>query len=199
LIRNHRRPEQFGPIGGVNKYYNPALLTLESVLFRPQVLADEMNFDLRGFLPCKGLYHLVTWYEKFQNCETPETCLRREVKEELSEVGITTLEVPEALQLVALRQVWEGPHFIASENFYQFRIFNICDLPIGVPTVDEFAGKLRKLATGHKDFLIATDLEIRRGRAEGGQVIGAITEYLFSDYRQRRQEDVLIVPKLPKS
>src|SRR5436190_2070633 len=66
LIRNLRRPEAFGPIGGVCKYGEEARPGLDAMLFRPEEIAIDslMKDDLRGFLPRRYLGRFVKWFER---------------------------------------------------------------------------------------------------------------------------------------
>lgn len=179
LIRNHWRPEQFGPIGGVNKYYGDAEKFLDEIQFEPQVFAADMEKDLRGFLPPRCLPRLVRWYRKRDGCETAEACLRRELREELQEIGVTALHIPDAIAFRAVREIWEGPRRVLGESYKQFRIFQICDIRTDVDGPRDFVEELWRIAARSEHLLAPSRNEITRGRAENGGVIGALSEYMF--------------------
>lgn len=177
LIRSSRRPEQYGPIGGVNKYYESAERFLNDVSFRPQVVAPEMEGDLRGYIPSRKLPGLIRWYECREDCETTEACLCRELREELSEVGLKATAIPEQISFSTVRRISEGPRKVPGQEHWQFRMFHICEVR-GDRASDALVTRLWKTAAVHKDLLVVSDEEILRGRARNGAVIGALSEYL---------------------
>ncbi len=69
LIRNHHRPEVFGPIGGVYEYYPSASDQLDQCGFIPQVRDQDMKNDLRGFLKAKYLPSFMRWFLSGKNRE----------------------------------------------------------------------------------------------------------------------------------
>jgi len=194
LIRNNRRREQFGPIGGVNKYYDSAIRFLDSVCFRPQVVAKEMEYDLRGFLPSKHLPKLVDWYLQKQDCENSDTSLRREIKEELSEMGISSIQVPDDMDFQAVRIIWEGPRQVPGLGYNQFRLFHIFDIRPNSNSSKTFLEDLWCAGGDSQNLLIVTPQEILQGRSSNSTLIGSLSEYLFHSRLSRPDGPAFVTP-----
>jgi hypothetical protein len=86
LVRERTRPERFGPIGGVYKYYPSAIDQLDRCGFRPQVRDRIMKNDLRGFMKGKDFPLFMRWFLSEKNREVEP--VTRELIEELEEVGL---------------------------------------------------------------------------------------------------------------
>lgn len=187
LVRNLHRPELYAPFGGVYKYYPAAQDFLDSLSFRTQSHSDDdMNYDLRGFLPKKNILSFYTWYKKGLNRESPNECLRRELSEEISESLIENVGVvPDSLQVKLIRIVTEGPEQVAGAAFMQFRHFEIYDLDQTSPEIIDFTKKIINAAKNNPNLLFADANEIRLGRTSNKFVIGHNAVYLFSSERLR--------------
>jgi hypothetical protein len=138
LIRNWRRPEAFGPIGGVYKYHEEARPKLEEMLFRGEDIASDtiMKGDLRGFVPRRNLGKFISWFERKEDREMATDCVRRELREELVEIGMTSPEVPAQLSLRRIRIVSEGPERVAGMPYTQYRFFEVYALaPLECPAL----------------------------------------------------------------
>ncbi|WP_337288987.1 hypothetical protein [Candidatus Methylomirabilis sp.] len=183
LIRNYHRPELFGPVGGVYKYYDDARVQLDEVSFRPQDVGrgDDMRNDLRGFLPRRYAPQLIKWYEQRTLRESPEACLLRELREELREVKLVSRVSPPAeLPLRPVRTVREGPERVPGQAYTQYRVFEVFDIATNATAAaDAFRRLFEIAAVGHDHLLIATSDEIVAGRARNGRRIGSHTAYLI--------------------
>jgi hypothetical protein len=183
LIRNLHRPELFGPVGGVYKYYNDARVQLDEVSFRPQDVGrgDDMKNDLRGFLPRRHAPKLIKWYEQRTLRESPETCLLRELREELREVKLVSrVSPPVELPLRPVRTVREGPERVPGQAYTQYRVFDVFEIASNATAAaDAFRRLFEIAATGHHHLLIASSDEIVTGRARDGRRIGSHTAYLI--------------------
>jgi len=187
LIRNHRRPEAFGPIGGVYKYREEARPALEAILFRPEDVATDsiMKGDLRGFLPRCNLGKLVKWFERKEDREMPGECLRREFHEELSEIGMENTRVPAQLVLRRIRIVSEGPENVPGQHYTQYRLFEVYALLPSGRQLEEFQRHLIAQAEKHKDLFLANTSEILVGRSDDGRMITHHSVYLIGKKRIR--------------
>ncbi len=114
LVRNHHRPQTFGPIGGVYKYYPSAIEHLDQCGFQPQIRDQDMKNDLRGFLLGKNLPSFLEWFFSGKNREIES--LSREIKEELQEIRlIVELESVTDLQYDLIKSVIEGLNEIVGD------------------------------------------------------------------------------------
>lgn len=183
LIRNEHRPEEFGPIGGVFKYYATAERALEDLSFEPQLTragnTAPLDGDLRGFVPSLVLGPFLSWLKRRRDREQSE-CIRRELHEEVTAIG-----QGEALKLFAearfnlVRTVHEGPATVAGMRYVQFRyieVYSALDANDGI----DF---LYNAADTDDDVITATRREIRACRTDRGHVIGSHASYLIGKQR----------------
>jgi hypothetical protein len=187
LIRNLRRPESFGPIGGVYKHLEEAQPELEATQFRPEGIDAVMKNDLRGFLPRRRLGRFLKWFERKDDREMPGDCLRRELREELSEIGLGTMRVPAQLALRRVRRVCEGPERVPGQQLflYQFRLFEVFALvPLG-RQMEVFIRTLLGEAESHPDLLLASAPEIVVGRSADNRMITQHSAYVVGKRRFR--------------
>lgn len=128
LVRNLHRPESFAPFGGVYKFFTQAKAKLDEFSFRLQAADSDMRNDIRGFIAPDDLPAFREWFRSSNDRESSIDCLRRELREELVEVGLDAALVSTALQFRHIRSVQEGPEYIASQGYHQFRLFDVFDL-----------------------------------------------------------------------
>jgi hypothetical protein len=94
LLHTPNRPGTFSPPGGVFKYFSPAERLLEAMGFREDridALAQDMTFDLRGYLPGAAIKEFRRWFAGGSYREDTTECLCREIAEELGESGLERL------------------------------------------------------------------------------------------------------------
>lgn len=183
LVRNIHRPETYGPFGGVYKYYDGALNDLDAMAFRPEDLGpgNDMTNDLRGYIPRNRLINYLKWYSKCENRETAPECLRRELSEELCEIG-SNIRLPKCLHFKKVRVVEEGPEFIPGLNNKQYRIFEVYD-PIQERETRRFYSSIFKLAKSDSKLLAVAGNEILKGRGKDGRLIAHHADYLIGGKR----------------
>jgi hypothetical protein len=187
LVRNLHRPESFGPFGGVFKYIDPS--RLDQLEFKPETTASgkDMKDDLRGYLPRKKLSALVAWFKTMKGRELADECIRRELAEEIAEVGLSSqLKCPDIFPIRLIRSVQESPARVPGQNYTQFRLFEIYEPDLSKKSIKHFCNRLLGHARrGHKDLLLVSAEEIVSGRAASGPLIGHHAGYLFGKKRVR--------------
>ncbi|MFA6272682.1 MAG: hypothetical protein WC693_06365 [Patescibacteria group bacterium] len=187
LIRNHHRPEVFGPIGGVYEYYPSASNQLDQCGFIPQVRDQDMQNDLRGFLKGKYLPSFMRWFLSGKNREVEP--LTRELKEELEEIGLTEeANAIRAFQYEFIKTIYEGPDKVPGADYLQFRCFWIFQLCPRDPEGLKLSERLFREVEHNHDLIAVTAAEIAARRATSGQVIGSHTGYLIGDKRTGPEE-----------
>jgi len=169
LFASANRPGAYGPPGGVVKYQEPARHFLERIGFEPEGRSREvMRHDLRGFLGALRVLGFARWLYKEVDREPAADCLRRELVEELGEVGHDEL-VPLAREVGfrSVRRVIDGPLKVPGETYRQIRFFEVYDLVLDKPEAARLREALLALA-GDADagtVIGASRAEIARGRA----------------------------------
>jgi hypothetical protein len=149
-----------------------------------------MRHDLRGFLPAARVLGFARWLQWGVDREPATECLRRELIEELDEVGHNEL-VSEAQEIGFrfVRRVLDGPIKVAGESYRQIRFFEVYDLALDKPDAVELRTTLLVLAADPAESQIigASRREIARGRAETHVVLPQ-SAFLTGDRRLR--EDI---------
>lgn len=170
LFHTPNRPGVFSPPGGVFKYFEPAVPILEALGFRPEnveIWREVMRRDFRGFLPARSLGRFRRWFASGAYREDSGECLRRELIEELGEVGFPELAAyARGLVFAPVGTTWEGPREVPGRPYRQVRRFEIHDL---VPTAGGGARLSRELLDRAADPSVETIVaasadEIVRGR-----------------------------------
>lgn len=137
LFDSPKRPGAYGPPGGVVKIHPPAARLLESWGFRPDRATagvEKMKSDLRGVVPAGSVRPFRAWFATGAYRETAAECLRRELREELSEVGLGALEpLTRSPAFVPVRTVIEGPAAVPGKPYLQLRSFEVLDLAMLTP------------------------------------------------------------------
>ncbi len=170
LFDSPKRPGAFGPPGGVVKFFPPAARLLESLGFQPERTGSppaKLKADLRGTLPAGALRRFRTWFASGAYRETTGECLRRELREELAEVGVQGLDgIVSELEFTSVRTVREGPHSVAGKNYRQLRGFDVCELAM----TNSAARRVTRVLTeagedeAHPGVLLAGFDDIEHGR-----------------------------------
>jgi hypothetical protein len=191
LVRMLHRQEAFGPFGGAYKYREAAKPELETLTFEPQALDKptdhDLANDLRGYLTGGSLPAFLEWFEgnPGRHRESDSECLRRELGEELAEIGVPTLvSSVNKLEFRFVRAVQEGPDLLPGEEGWQLRILHVYEFNLDHLATRQFRDALVSLAAGHDHLVVANEREIRRGRA-AGKLIGSPTAYLLGQRRIR--------------
>ncbi len=180
FIRNHHRPELFGPIGGVYKYYPSAIERLDRCGFKPQNRDQDMNNDLRGYLTGKRLPYFLEWFFSGKNREVES--LSREIREELQEIKLKIgLANTTGLKFDLVRSIIEGLDKVPGMDYLQFRYFDIYRLSPNDPKSDYLTEKLFEQVGKNPDIIAVTVDEISRRRSFSGEVIGGHAGYLIGD------------------
>ena len=188
LIQNLHRPEVFAPIGGVFKHYENARPFLDEIAFRCENRhgASDMCNDLRGYLPRGQLHRLVAWFEKNEDRESDGECIKRELQEELQEVGFA-LDVPSQLEFRRVRIKSEGPKKVAGLACKQYRLIHVLEAT-GPESGKELFSKLFEAAPSSERIETVTNQDIVRCRTRNRKSIAHHTEYLIGDTSQHAEE-----------
>jgi 8-oxo-dGTP pyrophosphatase MutT (NUDIX family) len=158
-------------------------MTLDKFSFHPQVLDADMKNDIRGFVSSRCLEGFRKWLEGGDGREGPTECIRRELREELMEVGLDAALVPDDLRIHPVRTVTEGPEYIPALGCSQFRVFDVYELD---HNADVNQGLIQALVDcSSRDLLWVSAESAKRGRAPTGQVVAAHAPYLFGEDRYR--------------
>ncbi len=183
LVRNAKRPEQFGPIGGVVRRYAAEGVDEDLYLkfgFESETAEGEEKYDLRGFLTGRKLRSFLVWYEKEENRE--RTCMHRELREEMAECSID-LAIPPNIGFRTVKTVYEGPFFDARTGRHQFRHFRVVEPDMRPEGSRLFWQNFAAMIEGNPSITWATSREIQAGRTRSGERIGNHACFLFQNRR----------------
>ncbi|MBX3118571.1 MAG: hypothetical protein KF784_05870 [Fimbriimonadaceae bacterium] len=191
IVRNLHRPETFAPFGGVIKYFDSASSFLNSVEFRPHMLAPagDAHNDLRGFLPRKHCSSLLHWYTLNNDREQGNDCIRRELKEELKEAEVS-IQVPTNIRFKHVRTIFEGPMIPPGANYQQVRLFEVWSPIADKTNIKNFIEKLFSISDNSHIISVNSD-DIRVGRSRDNHVIAPHCEYLMTS-RKKLPESPMI-------
>lgn len=185
LVRNLHRPETFSPLGGVYKYKSRS--HLDHLDFKPQIIGptDDMEDDIRGFLPRKNLPSLVSWFKDAKEREAADDCLTRELSEETAEAHLPRhLKCPELIHFRLIRAVQEGPESVPGQPYEQYRIFEVYEADISKPSAKAFFDQILKYARqGGSELLLVSARDIQNGATAAGHLISPNASYLIGKQR----------------
>lgn len=194
LFDSLARPGAFGPPGGVVKYQDQARHSLDGLGFEAEMRSREMmRNDLRGFLPAWHVPGFAQWLRKGSGREPWTECLRRELVEELDEVGHSELApAARSVNFVSVRSVIDGPLRVSGESYRQIRFIEVYDLLVDGTESAGLRTSLLSLARDETDPHVvgASRNDIARGRV-GAFVIAPQSAFLIGGRRLR--EDMLPV------
>ncbi|MFI0237656.1 hypothetical protein [Streptomyces sp. NPDC016845] len=188
LVHSPYRPDSYGPFGGVLKYHSSARPDLDRLRFREDDRVDRrMHSDLRGFLPARALPRFARWLDAERDRETALEAMRRELAEELTEIGHPELTAGIAnLHFAHVRHVLEGPLKVPGRAYRQIRFFDVFDLHLDTPEAIALRDALLTLAADPGDVgaVLVTSDDILHGR-HGRFYIGPHAAYLIGPHRLR--------------
>ncbi|MEU3249540.1 hypothetical protein [Streptomyces sp. NPDC006997] len=168
LVHSPYRPDSYGPPGGVVKYHPAARAALDRLGFREELRVDQrMRGDLRGFLPGRALPAFVRWLDRQRDRESALECVRRELAEELGEIGHPELATGiERLHFTHVRQVVDGPLRVPGRPYRVVRLFDVWDLGLDTAEAVRLRDALTALAADPSEsgVLVATAEDIVHGR-----------------------------------
>lgn len=181
LIKNRQRPESFGPLGGVIKFYPSARLE-DKFEFQSQSKRADLGDDLRGFLPARFFYGFMKWFGSKREREVES--VTRELVEELQEIDLPELaKIIQALPLSFVRRVHEGVQKVENSGYYQFRYIEVYELNPEDENGRFLTQKLFDAAESNDHLLAVTPREIIRRRSMSGKLIGVHSSYLIRSKR----------------
>ncbi|MEV1242741.1 hypothetical protein ACIBO2_23795 [Nonomuraea sp. NPDC050022] len=191
LFHTPYTPGSYGPPGGVFKFHHSAQHVLDRFSFREELRvahAGVMQRDLRGFVPARRLAPFLRWFHQGSGRESATECLRRELREELSEIGHPELAAEvESMGFQFVRRVAEPPRNVPGRDYRQVRLFEVYDLEL----VDEAASRLRRRLLDHaqdpddQQVILVSGQDIVNGRY-GTLFIGPQSAFLFGTRRYRQ-------------
>ncbi|GAB1818587.1 SMODS-associated NUDIX domain-containing protein [Herbidospora sp. RD11066] len=188
LFHHPHRPQTYGPPGGVVKYTDGARRTLDELGFVEQRIAQRdatMYRDLRGFIPARRGIAFLHWYDREADRESAPECLRRELREELVEVGHSELApLADDLRFDLVRNVCEGARPTPNKPYRTLRVFTVFDVVADTPAAVELLRRLHELARDatEPDIVRASSTDIQEGRS-GPHLITPPAAFLLGDRR----------------
>ncbi|MGJ6966933.1 hypothetical protein ACSDR0_33960 [Streptosporangium sp. G11] len=191
LFHTPYTPGSYGPPGGVFKFHASAEAVLDRFSFREQRRDSPAGItrrDLRGFLPARSLAPFLRWFNGGSDRESAAECLRRELTEELAEVGHPDLGAEVGtMAFRPVRTVVERPERVPGRDYRQLRLFEVYE---PTPT-DEAAMRLclRLLelarAEDERHVILASSQDIIDGRYRE-LFVGPQSALLFGTRRYRQ-------------
>ncbi|MGY3521010.1 SMODS-associated NUDIX domain-containing protein [Micromonospora sp. PTRAS2] len=189
LFHHPIRPHTYGPPGGVVKYRGGARKALDAVGFvdqrRPAGRASAMSHDLRGFVPSRHGIGFLRWYGRGDDRESGSECLRRELREELAEVGHPALApLTEHLRFELVRTVSEGPRPTPGKQYSTLRSFEVYDVVPDTPEATELVRRLVALGRdpAETQIVLVSASDIEEGRS-GAHLISPQSAFLLGNRR----------------
>ncbi|WJK37850.1 hypothetical protein O7610_20450 [Solwaraspora sp. WMMA2065] len=189
LFHTPYTPGSFGPPGGVFKLRIPAQAALDRIGFREERRGTRQSVtyaDLRGFVSSRRLGAFLRWFGDSADRESARDCLRREIFEELGEVGLPHLRTMVAsLSFTLVRAVTEAPRTVPGRSYRQFRHIEVYELGRSAAE-DRFRRALLRTARSGETpgVVLSTSSEIISGRCRA-VLVGPQSAYLFGVRRVR--------------
>ncbi|MFI7680051.1 hypothetical protein [Actinophytocola sp. NPDC049390] len=191
LFHSINRPGSYGPPGGVYKYVGEGEAQLEALGFQDEPRAADMigkqRHDLRGYISSRSVKRFQRWFDSGAGRESATECLRRELAEELDEVGHPELiDDVASLEFTPVRMVETGPHPEPGTDCLHLRRFEIYDIAgtADNPAAARFKQRLLNLADARTADLVmgASARDIEHGRHATGLIDGQ-SAYLMGTTR----------------
>ena len=117
--------------------------------------------------------------------ETAQECVRRELEEELAEVGQNLKINLRDVSLSRVRAVYEGPDTVPGESYIQLRRFEIYEFETSLTKAKTLLKDVTECVSRTTEVISPTSKEIIRGRNQLGRIIGSHAPYLFGGRRYR--------------
>jgi len=190
LVRMPRRPEAFGPFGGVYKIFSEGRRELSDLGYMAQeensAASAAISGDLRGTIPGRSVFKFLRWFDGERGRESSTDCLRRELREELLEIGrVEEAALVDSLRFQRVRCVREGPKSAGTGfDFIQIRQFDVFGLVDAEAVNQDFFARLIEASAVSLDLLVVGAAQIIKGRA-GNKVIGHHACYLLGSKASR--------------
>jgi hypothetical protein len=174
LVANDRGV--LGPLGGACGYRPAADDVLSGMGWQPERPAVAGLTDLRGLLPDRSLDEFLEWLATGQHRESGEEGLRREITEELHEVGHGKLAtMVSGAELAHAGQRTEPPAPLIDSPHRQTRRFDLYDLMPG-----NLLNQLGQLAADPAELKIVAVTADEAARSHIGKFqIGTQVRYLL--------------------
>lgn len=183
VSRNRHRAELFSPFGGVIKYRNSAKAFLETIEFEREAKASkdqELEYDLRGYIPVSKFGPFMTWFKSRMGRE--QDAVLRELREEFEEAEIPS-EIAKVLldaKYELLRRIHEGPYGNNSLSYASFRYLEIY-YPSESDAVTDALKILAELAKDPKSQIRCVSKScIESMRNERGEPIAGSARYFYT-------------------
>jgi SMODS-associated NUDIX domain len=196
LVKSNLYPEFFGPFGGVYKYDKEALERLGQLRFVPQsaqTSSGDLVGDLRGFIEAPKFLTFVTWFKSGKDREDSDYCLRRELCEELKEIGLDDLiSLVGKLRFKFVRNVMTNSLTVIGQTYSQVRWFDIYELVID-DAGQKFLTTLMQVVVENQGVISVTHREIENRRAAGKQQIAAQSMLLLEKYQESPEDPPLVL------
>jgi hypothetical protein len=186
LVHSPLRPNVYGPFGGAAKYRPAARPRLDALRFQEERRVDErMEHDLRGFLPFSALTAFARWLATGENHESATECLRRELVEELAEVGHPDLSTNvHEIHFNRVRKVVDGPRKVSGRDYHQIRFLEVWDLDLTNPAAVFLRDALLRVGHDADDsgIICAEAPDISHGRRDA-HYVAPQSAFLIGDRR----------------
>ncbi|WP_344488350.1 hypothetical protein [Glycomyces endophyticus] len=190
VFHTKRTPGTYGPPGGVFKFRDSAREALDRFQFEEERQPRDPKSayrDLRGYLPAMSIGGFLHWLSSGDGRESSTECLRRELDEELAEIGLADFRdlVPN-LTFRPVRRVVEAPRKVPGWGYRQLRHIEVHELDLDSEGALEFVNEIRtaeEAGAGGLHLVSADD--INRGRHEYS-ILGSQTCYLIRNRKLRQ-------------
>ncbi|MEV6521480.1 hypothetical protein AB0M43_06070 [Longispora sp. NPDC051575] len=196
LFHSPFRPQTYGPPGGVFKYGSQAQSDLDRLGFLDQRVDGrqaEMAHDLRGYLGAGRCLGFMRWFVSGKGRETAAECLRRELREELAEVGHPELiALVDRLNFDLVRSVFERPRPARGEHYKVMRYFEVYEIRKENAEALKLIDRLLKLGRAKAETqVIAVNAADTRSGRHGHFIVSPQSAFLIGDRRTHDDQPAL--------
>ncbi|MFZ1926148.1 MAG: hypothetical protein WAU42_08410 [Solirubrobacteraceae bacterium] len=170
-------PPYWAPLGGVIKCRPSALRSLNNLEVQTDWLSeevDDMDRDLRVKMAGSRFWRFMRWYWSGEGRESPMEALCRELKEELSELGLGAL-VSQLEKLELEIDTVKTTGLFKQDRILHYRLFYVFDV-VG-PNVEVFERELFDHRQAGRLEMVSS-MEIERG-AHAGVAVGGHSAFLL--------------------